>query len=251
MASIKGPVLVIEDSSTQRAIISSGLRSHGFMVVESEDMESALSEFATMRVRAVVCDLVLPGMNGVDGMALLHTAWPNIILIGMSASAEALTAARRVGADALIAKPFSSESLVERLEELLAVGGRRRRIVIMDDSRTQRKIMTSCLTCPNYEIVGAESVEEAFGNKTLTRADVAIVDIFMPGIGGIEGIRRIRTEWPNIRILAVSGGWDQAGMSGAQAAEAARRIGADFALAKPFPPEVLKGAIAHLLGGRT
>lgn len=250
MALIKGPVLVIEDSSTQRAIISSGLASHGFQVVESDNMESALAEFGVMRVRAVVCDLVLPGMSGIEGIALLRTAWPEMILIGISASSESLTAARRIGADALISKPFSSDDLAQRLDDLLARGNRRRRIVVMDDSRTQRKIMTDILVSAGYEVVAAASIEEAFSNKALTRADIAVVDIFMPGIGGIEGIRRIRAEWPNIRILAVSGGWDQAGMSGAQAAEAARRTGADFALAKPFPPEIMKGAIVHLLAGR-
>ena len=62
------------------------------------------------------------------------------------------------------------------------------------------------------------------------------------GYGGIEGIERTRAKWPNAKIIAISGGWPN--MDKHKALEAARSVGADYALAKPFSEEELLEAVA-------
>lgn len=58
---------------------------------------------------------------------------------------------------------------------------------------------------------------------------LVITDLLMPGLNGIELIRRIKEHCPETRVVAISG-------AGFEMLEAARAAGADLALAKPFSP---------------
>lgn len=71
-----------------------------------------------------------------------------------------------------------------------------------------------------------------------------IVDIFMPRKDGIELIREVRRKWPSTRILAMSGGnrFFQQDMLAA-----ARALGADASLDKPFMPSELIATVRRLL----
>ena len=69
----------------------------------------------------------------------------------------------------------------------------------------------------------------------------------MAGMGGIEGIRKIRDLGYNVKIIAISAG--HAGMDKSQTLKAATMQGADAALAKPFEEEDLIAVINDLIGG--
>ncbi len=67
----------------------------------------------------------------------------------------------------------------------------------------------------------------------------------MPGMGGIEGIVRIKKNWPDIKIIAISAGYE--GMDKEKTLKAAALRGADRVLPKPFSEEELTGVIGELL----
>lgn len=71
-----------------------------------------------------------------------------------------------------------------------------------------------------------------------------ITDIIVPGAEGMETIYALRTRWPQIRILAISGSGRR---SDYDYLETAQKLGADATLAKPFGRATLVEAVRALL----
>lgn len=86
-------------------------------------------------------------------------------------------------------------------------------------------------------------VEEAADLVGACNADVAIVDLSMPPLGGVAAIRHIKARHPRTRILALSGTDD------VRLAEEALRAGADGFLAKTARPEALAGPLVTVAEG--
>ena len=71
---------------------------------------------------------------------------------------------------------------------------------------------------------------------------VLITDIFMPGTEGMETIARFKAAWPGMRVIAMSGGGERAKRD---YLSAAKQIGADATMQKPFSLSTLMRALGH------
>ena len=80
------------------------------------------------------------------------------------------------------------------------------RILLVDDHRLFREGLTSLLAdAPDLEVVGtAEDGHEGVAQAASLRPDVALVDVELPGINGIEVTRRISAEVEGTRVIALS-----------------------------------------------
>lgn len=119
------------------------------------------------------------------------------------------------------------------------------RIVLADDQLLVRKGMRALLnTLPQYEVVaecgdGCEAVEAVFG----LHPDVAILDIDMPGISGIEATKQIHAFNPGIQILILSA------IDRREIIEQALNAGASGYLHKDFVLDELRLSLGSVLGG--
>src|SRR5437899_12792793 len=79
------------------------------------------------------------------------------------------------------------------------------RVLIIDDDVTLRQALTKHLEHAGHEV--RQAADGTAGVRAYERhaADLVIVDIFMPGQGGLQTIGRLRHEWPGGKILAISG----------------------------------------------
>ena len=247
-------ILVIDDSATVCKFISGALSKRDHQVTEAYDMETALASIDLARPDLVITDIMMPGIGGLAGIAMLRGKWPDLGVIAMSAgtdsinSQETLSAARQMGADAVIKKPFKAEFLYELVDAVLnSYGGdnKRKRALIIDDSKTICMLLARELSNCGFICKTATSMEEALDSEDIVGLDLVITDIFMPGIGGIGGIQIIRKNWPNIKIVAISGGWENS--DGGDALSAAKQIGADAVLKKPFDMAILGMTIDNIL----
>jgi DNA-binding response OmpR family regulator len=80
----------------------------------------------------------------------------------------------------------------------------RSRILIVDDEANQRRSLAIGLRMEGYEVVEAEDGEAALAKLDDQTVDLAIVDLMMPGINGLDLARRIRFRHPDIRIVLTS-----------------------------------------------
>ena len=118
----------------------------------------------------------------------------------------------------------------------------RERVFIVDDEAFVRDSISWVLEENGYLPVVMENVEAALSLNTPIHR--IIIDIFMPGMGGIDGIAKIRELWPDAKIIAISGGY--MGKSQEDALEASKIVGANSVLPKPFTGEVLLETLANL-----
>jgi|SRR5579864_6073364 len=73
--------------------------------------------------------------------------------------------------------------------------------LVVDDERTLRSVLRTCLTAGNFSVEEAGSGEEALKLMSEGAFDIVLLDINMPGMGGLEACRRIRERAPRIGIV--------------------------------------------------
>lgn len=116
----------------------------------------------------------------------------------------------------------------------------RGRVLVIDDEPQVGMIFSKVLQAASYEVVAAASGEEGL-KKMDTRPDVIFLDIKLPGIDGVETLRRIRKTNPNIPVVM---------MTASQTVDTAvesMRLGACDYLIKPLDNSRIKEVVKHAL----
>lgn len=111
---------------------------------------------------------------------------------------------------------------------------------MIDDNADMRLALERLLAHLGYEVQTAGDGSQALAMHRERQAAIVITDIFMPGKEGMETIEAFKSEWPWVRVIAMSGGGDLARGS---YLDAARQVGADAVLQKPFSLESLRAAL--------
>jgi len=118
------------------------------------------------------------------------------------------------------------------------------RILVVDDDELVRLSIGTVLARAGHRVVLACDGEDALRRYRAARFDLVITDIVMPRMEGLETVRALRGAGREVKILAISGG---ARPGSGLYLTAARALGADGALFKPFTPAELNSAIARIL----
>ncbi len=85
------------------------------------------------------------------------------------------------------------------------------RVLIVDNQPTFRKRLSSLLDVAGLTVVGeANDIQEAEAQVKTLQPDLAVVDVVLPGVTGIEGAPRLRAKAPNLRVILVSAHRDRA-----------------------------------------
>lgn len=122
----------------------------------------------------------------------------------------------------------------------------RTRVLVVDDNADLRASLKEILEWLGYDVETVRDGAAALKAQRERRAAVVITDIFMAGIEGMETIARFKAAWPQVRVIAMSGGGDHARQNYLQAAQ---HIGADATIQKPFTVRTLLGALTAAQGG--
>ncbi len=78
------------------------------------------------------------------------------------------------------------------------------RILIVDDEENQRRALAIGLRLEGFDVSEAHDGEAALVKLSESSVDVALVDLMMPGINGLELARRLRFSHPEVRIVLTS-----------------------------------------------
>jgi DNA-binding response OmpR family regulator len=117
-------------------------------------------------------------------------------------------------------------------------------ILVIDDDIDLRVIMQEALQAAGYEVSMAADGAQGIALQRKQPASLLITDIFMPNKEGIETIRDFREEFPNVPIIAMSGGGKLKRQGSLFTAKA---LGAEVILRKPFKMNDLLRSVAALL----
>lgn len=119
------------------------------------------------------------------------------------------------------------------------------RILIVDDDGRLRAAARAVLQEEGFEVDEAANGADALKTMRQSPAHLVLCDMFMPDKDGLETIRELRREFPNLRILAISGGGTRSGLD---VLHLARVFGAVEVLNKPLHRADLLNAVHKALG---
>ena len=119
------------------------------------------------------------------------------------------------------------------------------RVLIIDDDEQIRVLLQQTMEWAGFEVLVAENGKIAMEMQSRQPAELVITDLIMPEQEGLETISRLKKEYENVKIIAISGG----GRIGPEAyLPAALELGADKIFSKPFDVQEIVNASKELLG---
>jgi two-component system response regulator AtoC len=118
------------------------------------------------------------------------------------------------------------------------------RVLVIDDDPGVRDYMEALVSRQGYRVFAAADAEQALAGLDDTRPDVITLDVVLPGIDGLETLRRLKQRLPEVPVVMLSGHGQ------ARNIVEAMRLGASDFLRKPFEVEELELAFQKALEKR-
>jgi DNA-binding NtrC family response regulator len=115
------------------------------------------------------------------------------------------------------------------------------RVLIVDDSPAIRKVLRRILESGGYAVMEAGSAATALELLTRERVDVVLTDLQMPECSGVELAQRIASQYPGVKVIAMSG------FDSVHLANLAPELRIETTLMKPMKPEALLDAVRAAL----
>ena len=118
------------------------------------------------------------------------------------------------------------------------------RILVIDDDDDFRRMLRMALEHDGYIVEEASNGHEGIQRYRAAPADLVLTDLLMPEREGLETIQTLRQEYPEVKIIAVSGGGPRGRLN---FLPLARMFGALRTLQKPFPIQALYEVVREVL----
>ena len=212
-------VLVVEDDPNLRQLMSVFLRRNGFEVMRAQDGEEALTLMESDMPDLIVCDIMMPRMDGYTLTHDLRQAYPELPILMVTAK-EAMEDKRKafsMGTDDYMVKPIELDELLLRVNALL----RRSRIATERELRVGETVLNyDALTVSRRDVTLSLTKKEflllfkllSYPGRTFTRSQL------MDELWGMDAqsdertvdvhIKRLREKcgsFPEFRIATVRG----------------------------------------------
>jgi CheY-like chemotaxis protein len=119
-------ILITDDEAPMRALMNAALSARGHTVVEAKNARDALTVHTEAPADLIVTDLVMKDMDGIELLRRVDQGTQRVPVIAVSGNPHSkiwLNMAKMVGAECVLAKPFSCEEFVQAVELALARRG--------------------------------------------------------------------------------------------------------------------------------
>ncbi len=210
--------------------------------------EEALHLADRLAPELALVDLAMPGMNGLEVAARLkqRPAPPRVVILTMYDNPEYVAAAQEAGADGFVTKAELDVRLLNLIQALFAEKKMMKNILIVDDSRTLRKMVIASLGgLKEVAFQEAASGLEAIEQLALHPIHLMTLDLNMPDMHGLEVLQFIRAHerYRQIPVVVLTTRGDS------HSREQALQAGAAVYVTKPFRPGDLARQVTDLLAG--
>jgi two-component system cell cycle sensor histidine kinase/response regulator CckA len=235
-------VLVVEDRAAVRELVRETLSPCGYKIFEAANGKEGL-EFCRKHLQPidlVITDLIMPGMNGKEFAELAkqyHRETKVLYMSGYGGEALAGNEAR----EDLLQKPFSPETLLRKIREVLGASRTRHSILVVDDDNEIRNLLRSILEEDGYGVYTAENGKRAVAVLKESSVNLMMTDLAMPVQEGLETIAYVRKEYPALPVVAMSGTFRGTMLN------TATHLGASAVLEKPVKVDEVLNLVHQLL----
>jgi DNA-binding NtrC family response regulator len=227
-------ILVADDDRSMARTVCDILRRRGWTPTAVYSGEAAVEAAAAHRYTAVLMDVRMPGLDGVEAFRAIHAAQPRtpVILMTAYAAPELLDQAEREGVVRILPKPIPWATLSALLEKIGEWAGS---VLVVDDDPAFLDTLTPLLERAGRRVWRATSLDQAVALLAARPAGVVVLDLALDGPRPRDAVLAIREADPSVLLILCSG-------HARLMDETLATLPSDWiyaGLLKPFPPRVL------------
>ena len=227
-------ILVVDDDRQMVRTLCDILRMHGWEARGLHSGEEAVEAVRRERYSAVLMDVRMAGISGVEALRGMKEARPGMPVILMTAytGSELLAQAQREGALEVLPKPVPLPTLTRLLEDVLSNGNP---VLVVDDDRDFLTTLTGIIQARGYKTLQARGLDEALAILEESSPVATVLDLRLDGVDPKEVVFAIKRLSPAVALILYSG-------HPALLAQTAAELPSGWVratLRKPFPPETL------------
>jgi len=226
-------ILLVDDEKEFVESLSERLSLRKLKADIAYDGEQALEALKKEKPDVMVLDLRMPGIDGLEVLREVKKKHPDIEVIVLTGhgSEEDEKEAERLGASAYLTKPVDLDELLEVLKK------KKLKVLLVDDEKEFVESLSERLELRNLKAAVAYDGERALKMIKKEKPDVMVLDLRMPGIDGIEVLRRAKKKHPDMPIVVLTGHGTE------EDEKEAFRLGASAYLRKPVDIDHLVGTL--------
>jgi two-component system cell cycle response regulator len=238
-------ILVVDDDRSLTTLISLKLTQRNFGVMTAHNGTEALHAAKERHPDLIILDINMPGPSGHDVLRTLkqdpELARIPVLMLTASGKQQDVVAALHAGAMDYIVKPIDINDLVTRVEKLRR--NLSRTILLADNDQLILSLLNHKFLSFGLNVVLADNGTTALAEAQKNMPDLILLDLKMPGIGGIEVMKTLRSQdaTKNIPVIVLSASRQEGDI------KAAKNAGAVDYVTKPFVAETLLSRCMKIL----
>lgn len=250
-----GSVLVLEDDQSSAQTTSFFLRKLDMPSVISLDPNMALKQLKTGQFKLFMFDAIIKNRNILEEIMLIKDAFPQtpmaVMVQSYRAAGGVMQVPSKLEASKLhfsINKPLEISNLKTLMKNTNIYHRKRStdlNVLVIEPEQQLRLAIAGGIEVGGHHVGMVNTVEDALFDYDLSEIDVVITAILIPGIGGVEGIKQIRKDFPDMLIVAMSEGISDK-ITAHHVLIAAKEAGADLLLPKPVDLKMIMVAVSNL-----
>lgn len=208
-------------SQTLKAVLGA----YGHESVLARTGEEAVQRFEERAPAVVLLDLAILGLSGLDVLAKLKARAPRlpVVVVTGEVTVEVENRAREMGVSDVLRKRLKMDVIMQAVNRAMQEAGKPAKaapahpdvaraqatILIVDDEAEIRELVGEFLQRRGYRIKTAADGEAALAMILREPPDLVLLDIYMPGINGVDVLRRLKEAGSSVGVIMLTASQDE------------------------------------------
>ncbi|MEN6616554.1 MAG: response regulator [Syntrophorhabdus sp.] len=218
-------ILIVDDDPEIHKLLRAKMIQEGYGVMSASDAYGAIQTARREKPDLIILDIMLPGGGGLHALKnirlLSDTASIPVVILTGSEDAEIKQKIIEHGVQGYLQKPFEYQTVSGKIAELLksdannqeeeiAGKSKRKNILVVDDDPDIISQLSRKLAADGYDVIAASDAYHAIQTIIRAKPDLIILDIMLPGGGGLHVLQKIRAipGTSNMPVIVLTGSED-------------------------------------------
>lgn len=221
-------LLIIDDDRMNCDLLQAVFTRHGYEVHTATNGIEGLTLFREHGPRVTILDLRMPGMDGLMILKEIRAMDPHasVIILGGGATETQENQARSLRVTDFLRKGLSLDVLVECVNRVVlqptksvadgslaslpgSASDTGETILVVDDEQLVRELLVQFLRLRGYRALGVKDATAALAMIDQAPPDLVLLDLFLPGMTGVEMMRRLREKEFGGGVIIITGSHDE------------------------------------------
>ena len=252
-------LLIVDDDENNRNILCRRLEKEGYTVISASSGDETLNLLRFERFDMILLDVMMPDMDGYEVLLRIkadsNTLDIPVIIISAIRDKDSIINCLGLGASDYLLKPYNMDIVKARIRRCLGTWRgvdhernwqammRNSNVLIVEDDEFNRDLLQRRIKQSGFNTSCASSGKEALEVLENEKFDLLLLDLMMPGIDGIEVLKRIKADSKHAHtpVIMVSA------LDDSESIATCMRHGATDYVTKPFNAVLLRTRIESVL----